>query len=352
MGRKSSRAEVPTTMMHHVKEIRMRLLVVVLVLLAGMGLGYLFYEPLFQFIKAPLHGPLHYTSPSGSFNLVIEICLIVGAIAALPVAVYNVIMFIQPALQGRLSKGRIYSATILSLVLALAGAAFSFFVIIPLALEFFFKIQVNGLVALISASDYLGFVINVTLTFVIMFQLPLLMSFIDYVRPLPPKTLLKAEKYVILAGIIIAIIVPFAVSPSVQLLVASPIIVLYNISIVVVLIQHAFMKKKPVEEASSSSVATAATPPLVTPKEAPSVKRVVAAQSTLLMNPRPVQKQPIPVTASSMTRPVVNSRSVVNRTPTPVRPPVRQGRLITDIRRPAPNMSMAPATRRAFGPMG
>ena len=64
-------------MIHHVREVQLRLLAVVAVLVLGMGVGYVFHEPLFDFIKAPLDTPLHYMSPAGSFTFIIKICLMI-----------------------------------------------------------------------------------------------------------------------------------------------------------------------------------------------------------------------------------------------------------------------------------
>lgn len=238
------RTEQPTMMIHHVREIQTRLLAIAIVLITGMVVGYVFYEPLFEFIKAPLNAPLHYMSPAGSFTFIIKICLLVGVIVALPIAVYNGIMFVRPALAERLSKPRVYLTTIASLLLAGAGAAFGFLVIIPLALRFFYKFQVDGLVAIISADEYLRFVVSVIITFVVIFQLPLIISLIDHITPLPPKKLLKLEKYIIVGSVFIGVIVPFALDPTVQLLIASPIIVLYNLSIIIVAIQHAVRRRR------------------------------------------------------------------------------------------------------------
>lgn len=237
-------ATQPTALIHHVREIQLRLLATVAVLLGGMVAGYFFYEPLFAFIKAPLDAPLHYMSPAGSFTFIIKICLVVGIVAALPVAVYNVIMFVQPALSKQLSRLRVYVTTLASLALAGGGAAFGYFVILPLSLRFFYKFQVEGLEAIISADEYLRFVIGVIVTFVLIFQLPLLMSLADHIRPLPPRKLLKAEKYIIVGSVFIGVIVPFALDPAIQLLIASPIIVLYNLSIVLVLAQQFFRKRR------------------------------------------------------------------------------------------------------------
>jgi len=234
----------PTMMVHHIREIQLRLLSVVSVLIVGMVVGYFFYEPLFEFIKAPLSGPLHYMSPAGSFTFILQICLMAGIVLALPVAVYNGIMFIQPALSQRLSRRRIYVTTFMSLILIVVGAAFGFLLIIPLALKFFSDFQINGLEAIISADEYLRFVVSVIVTFVLIFQLPLLMSLADHITPIPPKKMLKFEKYIILGSIFVAIVVPFANDLTVQTLIASPIIILYNVSIVVVLIQHSFRSRR------------------------------------------------------------------------------------------------------------
>ena len=107
MGRRHHSTTEPTMMIHHIREVQLRLLAVFAVLIVGMIVGYIYYEPLFEFIKAPLNAPLHYMSPAGSFTFIIQICLMVGIVAALPVAVYNVIMFIQPALKERLSRLRV-----------------------------------------------------------------------------------------------------------------------------------------------------------------------------------------------------------------------------------------------------
>ena len=337
------RGQSPSTMLHHVKEIQLRLLATVLILIAGMVVGYMFYEQLFQFIKAPLHGPLHYTSPAGSFSFVIKICLMVGIIATIPVAVYNVIMFVQPALVERLSRLRVYITTLMSLLLAAAGAAFAFLVIIPMALEFFFKFQVDGLEALISADDYLQFVVNVIITFVLIFQMPLLLSLIDHITPLPPKKLLKAEKFIIVGSIAVGVLVPFALDPVIQLLIASPIIILYNVSIGIIMLQHLHRKRlarrnEPVTS-ETSRTSLDEPQPLSSRPQAP-VMSTSAAQPGVaqIMKPQPSMqsiRRARPAVASMAT---ARPRSAIR--PTPVSRP--QVRLISDVRRPSRSTPAAP----------
>ncbi len=326
------RSQRTTTMFHHVREIQLRLLTVVAVLLVGMVVGYFFYEQLFQFIKSPLHTDLHYTSPAGSFNFIIKICMMVGLVGALPVAVYNIIMFIQPALKERISRLRVYITTLFSLFFALAGAAFAFLVIIPMALEFFFKFQVEGLEALISADDYLQFVVNVVVTFALIFQLPLIMSFIDHVTPLPPRKLLKAEKFIIVGSIAIGVLVPFALDPVVQLLIASPIIILYNLSIIVVIIQqHGRRRRMASNDAARTEVK------METTKVTSPMKPTIATEHSVTARPKqPPSSRPRPTAMADIgrVRPVSTPTPPV-RAPRTVatRPRSAQGpRLISDMR--------------------
>ncbi|HEY5695381.1 MAG TPA: twin-arginine translocase subunit TatC [Candidatus Saccharimonadales bacterium] len=302
-------------MIHHVREIQMRLLMVAAVLLVGMVVGYLFYVPLFEFIKSPLHGSLHYMSPSGSFMFIIKICLMVGVVAAVPVAVFNAIMFVQPALVERLSRKRVIATTVASFTLALAGAAFGFLGIIPLALHFFYGFQLDGLVAIISADEYLRFVMGIVITFAIIFQLPLLMSLADHVTPLPPKKLLKFEKYVVLGSILIAVVVPFANDLTVQALVASPVIVLYNVAIGVVILQQAVRARRQKRQSKKQPLETK-----TIPQPESTVRRPIMqtpAQGTSVMSPSMQSPGHQPITTTS--KPAV----VPTQASTPLRRPVR-----------------------------
>lgn len=271
--RQISRTHEPTVMMHHIKELQLRFLVVGLIFVAGAAVGYLFYEPLFDFLRTPLNTSLHYTSPAGSFNLVIKICMMVGIFVMIPITVYNLVMFTQPALREKLSRLRVYSTTLASLLLASMGAAFGFFIIIPLALKFFFKFQVDGLVALISADEYLRFVVSVVITFILIFQLPLIISFIDHISPLQPKKLFKAEKFIVIGSLVVALLVPFALDPAVQFMIASPIIILYNLSIGIVLLQRWVRRHKTIPQPAAQPPSHPITPATqIQPKPVPSSK--------------------------------------------------------------------------------
>jgi hypothetical protein len=143
----------------------------------------------------------------------------------------------------------------MSSVLAISGAAFAFTCILPGTLHFFGGYQIGGITALISADSYLSFVINIIVTFILVFQLPLLISFIDIIKPLKPKKLFSYEKWVILGSLIISLVVPFSYDIVTSLLVALPIIILFNLSIVIVLTRHAAEDRKARTSAKAALIA-------------------------------------------------------------------------------------------------
>jgi len=243
--RRSAQNSQPATKLNdHIRELAKRLLVSAITMVAAGVLVYVFYEPLLTLLRSPLGAPLYYSNPAGSFSFVMKICFMGALTIAIPIIIYNLIMFVQPAFEKAIPKKRVYITTAISSILAIAGATFAFTCILPGTLKFFAGFQVSGISALISADSYLNFVTNIIITFVIMFQLPLLITFVDSVKPLKPRKLLKAEKWVVLGSLIIALIAPFTYDFMTSVLIAVPIIALYNLSILIIIVSHARADRK------------------------------------------------------------------------------------------------------------
>lgn len=244
MGEPVQHLRPTTTVNDHIRELQVRFVVSVIALAIASVIVYFFYGPILTLLSSPLGAPLYYSTPAGSFTFVMRICFTGALIVTIPILAYNIIMFIRPAFEKTLTMKRVLITTGSSTLLAIAGAAFAFYCILPGTLLFFKGFQVTGLNALISADNYLGFVTNIIIMFVIVFQIPLLVTFIDIIKPLKPKKLLKMEKWVILGSLIVALLAPFTYDLLTSLLIALPIIVLYNLSIVIVVGRHASAKQK------------------------------------------------------------------------------------------------------------
>lgn len=260
MGRSAKQSRPATKLHDHIRELGMRLFTsAVAMIIVGVGV-YAFYGPILDLLRSPLGAPLYYSSPAGSFAFVMKICFVGALTITIPVLVYNLIMFVRPAFSQALSTKRVYTTSFISSLLAIAGAAFAFYVILPESLKFFAGFQVTGLNALISADSYLGFVTNIIVTFVIVFQLPLLIAFIDHIKPLKPSKLIGFEKWVILGSLIIALLAPFTYDLITSLLIALPIVVLYNLSIVMVVTKHAMDARRARRAIHSTVVKPVLTP--------------------------------------------------------------------------------------------
>lgn len=228
----------------HIRELRTRLFVCAAVLIIGGVIGYIYYTPILDWLRSPLHANLYYSTPAGSFNFILKVSTMVGIFAAVPFIIFQLIMFIQPVFKAKLSTPRVVFYTLTSIVLAAAGGLFAFFAILPGALKFFAGFQVAGLSALIDANNYLNFVTNAIVTFIIVFQIPLIMVIIDRIKPISPKKLLSLEKYVVIGGLLVSLVVPFAMDITTSLLIASPIVILYNISVAAIVLRHAAAKRR------------------------------------------------------------------------------------------------------------
>ena len=234
----------PTTVNDHIRELAIRLFVTLIAMVIAGTVVFFFYGPILAFLSSPLGAPLYYNNPAGSFSFVMKICLTGALVVTIPVLTFNIIMFVKPAFKKTLSMKRILITTGISTCLAIVGAVFAFYVILPGSLKFFKGFQVSGLHALISADSYLSFVTNLIIMFVFVFQIPLLMIFIDHIKPLKPINLIKRGKWVVIGSIIITIIQPFTYDLVTSLLIALPIIALYYLSVLAVVMQHAREKRK------------------------------------------------------------------------------------------------------------
>lgn len=234
----------PTTVNDHIRELVVRLLVSLAAMMVAGTVVFFFYEPILAFLSSPLGAPLYYNNPAGSFSFVMKICLTGALIVTIPVLIFNIIMFAKPAFQKVLSMKRILLTTVVSTLLAISGAIFAFYVVLPGSLKFFSGFQVSGLHALISADSYLSFLTNMIIMFVIVFQIPLIIIFIDHVKPIKPIELIKMSKWVIVGSLVLTILQPFTYDLVTSLFIALPVIALYYLSVLGVIMQHARVKRQ------------------------------------------------------------------------------------------------------------
>lgn len=217
----------------HLSELRARLLSSAILFIIGTIFGYLLHEQILAVLVAPLGQPVFYSSPAGGFDFLIKLSFLFGLALSIPALVFHTLRFVEPALPPQ-SPRKMLLVLVSSCLLLMAGVLFAYFVSLPAALYFLGSFTSEGVQALISASDYFAFVTRYLLGFGLLFQLPLVLLVINSVQRIPIRRLLGLEKWVVLASFIVAAVLTPTPDLFNQLLMALPLIVLYQFTVVLV----------------------------------------------------------------------------------------------------------------------
>lgn len=275
------------TLLSHLTELRTRVFWVVVCLLIGAGVGYALYEYIIQILIHPLNQTLYYTKPGGGLELMLKVCLLIGALFAVPMALFQTFSFMSPLLKTA-AKLFIFYLTLCSIVLLGVGVAFSYFVALPASLKFLMEFSTENIQALITTDSYLSFVLVNLAIAALMFQLPIILIFIDRIKPLKPKKLLLQQHWVILASFVLAAIVTPTMDPVNQCLIAVPIIILYDLAVATLWVFGTNAKKQTRQAVQTVNVRGPIV--VVPPKPALAVKPVQKSyQATRQLSPVPTK---------------------------------------------------------------
>lgn len=232
-GSKNQRSRLPDTqaLSDHLEELRSRVLWCVFALLVGTVIGYLLHDPILTILIKPLGQPIFYTSPAGGFDFVLKISLFFGFLLSLPIFVYHIVRFIEPALPRKFPN-LILTTLAASSILLIIGMGFAYFVSLPAALYFLNKFSTDKIQSIISTAEYFSFVTKYLLGFGIIFQLPLIMLTANSLQKMPTQSLFKLERWVIVISFLIAAILTPTSDILNQLIMALPLILLYQVTII------------------------------------------------------------------------------------------------------------------------
>lgn len=244
----------PMTLLDHLSELRVRLVRCLIALAVGFFACYGFAEQLFNYLMIPLTralpagGKLIYTALPEAFFVYMQVALVAGAFLASPYLFYQIWSFIAPGLYDD-EKRHIIPIAGASALFFVAGAAFCYFQVFPYAFEFFVGFATDIIEPMPKLDEYLGFTLKMLLAFGLIFEMPLFAFFLARLGLVTAQWMRKTRKYAILAIFIVAAILT---PPDVfsQLMMAAPMLVLYEISILVAAV---FGKKKPGEEEDGES---------------------------------------------------------------------------------------------------
>jgi len=221
----------------HLEELRNRLIVCAIAIGIGFVISYIFSKQLFSFLILPLtevlpaDSHLIFTNLPEMFIAYIKVALIAGIILAIPVIFYELWMFMAPALYRR-EKGYLIPFVLFSSILFLVGSLFGYFVVFPYGFKFFIGFATEDIQALPSVKQYFSFTIRLLLAFGLVFELPVVVFFMTKIGLITPDSMKRFRKFAILSSFILsAILTPPDVAT--QIMMALPIIILYELSILI-----------------------------------------------------------------------------------------------------------------------
>lgn len=171
------------------------------------------------------------TDITGQFMLHIQMSLYVGAIAAFPYIFWEVWRFVKPALHEREIRNTRGIVFITSLLFTI-GCLFGYFVIAPFSLNFLIQYQATAIVQnMIDINSYIGLLITMTIPTGILFELPMLVFLLTKLGILTPDFMRNGRKAAYVAILIVVAIITPQGDVTSLLLISTPILILYELSI-------------------------------------------------------------------------------------------------------------------------
>jgi len=219
------------TLLEHLQELRRRLLICLLALGCSFILGFFVHRRIFFLLLYPVRHlgvELIVLSPTEKISVLIKTILISSVVLSSPIILHQVWSFTVPALTHS-EKRYLKWSFFFSIILFLAGTVFAFF-LTPWGLKFLLEL-IPEVRNMISLNSYLSFLLTLILAFGLVFQFPLIAVFLTKINLITYRTLQKKRKHAILGIFILAAILTPTVDPLTLILLALPLIALYEISI-------------------------------------------------------------------------------------------------------------------------
>lgn len=214
----------------HLQDLRHYLLRSLSAWAAGSALCFYHVQAIVDMLTAAA-GNLYYMRPAEAFMIYMKLALLGGLLLAAPIILYQLYGFISPALTFKEKRFTIMCLP-LTLFLILVGMLFSYYFVFPRGLKFFLGFAAGKVSPLLSLESYLDFFLMLVVPFGFIFTLPLIVLLLCYLQLVQVQTLQKYHKHIILAAFIVAAVITPTPDIITQSLLALPMILLYEISIV------------------------------------------------------------------------------------------------------------------------
>ena len=210
------------TLGEHLDELRNRLFVMIGAILLGAAVAFVFHGHLLNWLNRPLpadHKRLLAIGIAEPFTVTLTVCIYAGFVLALPVVLWQLWLFFAPAVDPAAER-KVLGLAAAAVVLAAAGVAFGYWILLPRAVHFLTNYDNRHFVHLPQAKSYYNFVVTVLVGIVLVFQVPLVVLGLVSLGVLSSKGLRRRRRvgYFVTAVIALALPGPDPVTTFLELL--------------------------------------------------------------------------------------------------------------------------------------
>src|SRR5881296_3528569 len=225
--------------LEHLEELRTRIFHSLAAVAAGMGVCWWFHQALFGYMQKPILDVLRqnglpqklvYLTPTEPFNLYLKVSALAGLFLTSPYVLYQVWLFISPGLYRKEKKYAV-PFMVSTIFLFVAGGYFGYRVVYPAALDFLVGKMGTQFTPLINIHEYTDLFLTVILGLGLVFEMPVLIFFLALMGVVSAGWMWRNIRYAILVIFIIAGALAPTPDISSMVIFASPMLVLYVLSI-------------------------------------------------------------------------------------------------------------------------
>ncbi|MBP7770229.1 MAG: twin-arginine translocase subunit TatC [Aliarcobacter sp.] len=219
----------------HIADLRKRLVISTLTIVAMFFVCFSFYEPILTWMMVPVEAVLPKNSHmvaveiQETFFTALKVAFFAGFVISLPVIFWQFWLFLAPGLYDH-EKKLVIPFVFFATLMFLMGSSFAYYIVVPVGFEFLINFGSTVVTVLPSIGKYVGFFTKLLIGFGIAFELPVITFFLAKIGLVDDRMLKNFFRYaIILIFIISALLTP----PDVisQLLMAGPLTILYGVSI-------------------------------------------------------------------------------------------------------------------------
>nr|QCI05449.1 Sec-independent protein translocase component TatC [Crouania attenuata] len=222
----------PMPIIEHLKELRLRILTAFLFFILITFTCFLYNQNIALFIQEPAYGIKFLQLAPGEYLFAsIKLSIYFGCIISSPFTVYQIILFVLPALTSKERKYLIPLLTI-SILLFYIGFIFSYKILTPAALKFLINYGSNIIEPIWSFDEYLNFISILLISTGLAFQIPIIQIILGYFNILSSTQMLSYWKYMIFFSTIISAIITPSTDPITQITMTFAILTLYTSGII------------------------------------------------------------------------------------------------------------------------